>query len=213
MSKPDPPPRYHVFVLRAWEERGALDGPAAWRFSVEAPSTGQRRGFATLEALMAYLGNLFSTTPSHRKEKGHMSLKELKAKIQHAGEEAWHTGRMDGLDEVYAADYVSHKPPFPDTVGLEAVKQSLAATRLAYSEIQVDYTECMAEGDSIAYRYTSRMKHTGTSPTLPIPPTGKVVILQGCVVVHVKDGKVVEEWEYSDYLGFLQQLGVVPAMG
>jgi hypothetical protein len=32
-------------------------------------------------------------------------------------------------------------------------------------------------------------------------------------VVHVKYGKVVEEWEYSDYLGFLQQLSVVPPLG
>jgi predicted ester cyclase len=58
-----------------------------------------------------------------------------------------------------------------------------------------------------------RMKHTGTSPSLPIPPTGKEVALQGCTVVHVKDGKVSEEWEYSDYLGFLQQLGVVSPLG
>ena len=142
-----------------------------------------------------------------------MSLKELESKIQWAGEEAWYRGNVDALDEAYAAGYVSHKPPFPDTSGLEAVKQSIAATRLAYSDIQATYAEWIAEGDAIAYRYTMRMRHTGVSPTLPIPPTGKEVTLQGCVVVHVKDGKVIEEWEYSDYLGFLQQLGVVPLLG
>jgi predicted ester cyclase len=55
--------------------------------------------------------------------------------------------------------------------------------------------------------------YTGTSPSLPIPPTGKDLVLEGCVLVHLQDGLVVEEWEYSDYLGFLQQLGVVPALG
>ncbi len=104
-------------------------------------------------------------------------------------------------------------PPSRDTSGLEAVKQSIAVTRLAYSDIQATYDEWIAEGDTIAYRYTMRMKHTGTSPALPIPPTGKEVVLQGCIVVHVKDGKVIEEWEYSDYLGFLQQLGAVPPLG
>ena len=142
-----------------------------------------------------------------------MSLKELEAKIQRAGEEAWYKGNVDAFDEIYAADYVWHRPPFPDTSGLEAVKQSVAATRPAYSDIQATYTEWVAEGDVIAYRYTMRMKHTGVSPTLPIPPTGKEVMLQGCIVTHVKDGKIIEEWEYSDYLGFLQQLGVVPALG
>ena len=142
-----------------------------------------------------------------------MSLKELEAKIQRAGEEAWHKGNMDPLDEVYAADYVEHSPPFPDKNGLEAVKQSVAATRPAYSDIQATFTDWIAEGDVIAYRYTMRMKHTGVSPAIPIPPTGKEVTLEGCVVVHIKDGKVIEEWEYSDYLGFLQQLGVVPSLG
>lgn len=142
-----------------------------------------------------------------------MSLKAFEAVIQRVGEEAWLRGNVDALDEAYAADYISHKPPFPDTNGLEAVKQSIAGTRQAYSDIEASYTDWIAEGDAIAYRYTMRMKHTGVSPTLPIPATGKEVTLQGCIVVHVKDGKIVEEWEYSDYLGFLQQLGVVPALG
>jgi len=142
-----------------------------------------------------------------------MSLEEVKTKIQEAGEEAWHRGNLDALDGVYAADYVSHRPPFPDAIGLEAVKQYVAGTRLAYSDIQMIYDEWVAEGDALAYRYHCSMKHTGTSPSLPIPPTGKELTLHGCLVVHVKDGKVIEEWEYSDYLGFLQQLGIVPPLG
>ncbi len=137
---------------------------------------------------------------------------DLEAKIQRAGEEAWYNGNVSALDEVYAADYVSHRPPFPDANGLEAVKQYLTATRMGYSDIQATYDEWISAGDAIAYRYHIRMKHTGTSPSLPIPPTGKELMLEGCVVVHVKDGKVIEEWEYSDYLGFLQQLGVIPEM-
>ncbi|HNS51830.1 MAG TPA: ester cyclase [Anaerolineae bacterium] len=142
-----------------------------------------------------------------------MSLEELKAKIRWAGEEAWMKGNLDALGEAYTADLVSHKPPFPDTVGLEAVKESMAASRIGYSDIQIIYEEMIGEGSVIAYRYTWQAKHTGQSPSLPIPPTGKEVILQGCVVVHVHDGKVTEEFEYSDYLGFLQQLGVVPSFG
>ena len=142
-----------------------------------------------------------------------MARKELKRKIQWAGEEAWYNGNVDALDEIYAADYVWHRPPFPDIVGLVAAKESIAATRVAYSDIQTDYEEMVAEGDSLAYRWTLRMKHTGTSPSLPIPPTGKEVTLVGCTMVRIKDGKVVEEFEHSDYLGFLQQIGVVPPLG
>lgn len=142
-----------------------------------------------------------------------MSLDELKVEIERVGKEAWYHGNVDALDQIYAADYVSHRPPFPDINGLAAAKQSIAGTRPAYSDIQATFYDWIAEGNSIAYRYTMKMKHTGISPSLPIPPTGKNVILQGCVVVHVKNGKVIEEWEYSDYLGFMQQLGVVPPLG
>jgi predicted ester cyclase len=142
-----------------------------------------------------------------------MSLEQLKAKIRWAGEEAWLKGNLDALGEVYDADYIFHRPPFPDTKGLEAAKESVAGTRSGYSDIQIAYEEMISEGNSIAYRYTWRAKHTGQSPALPIPPTGKEVTLSGCVVVHIANGKVIEEFEYSDYLGFLQQLGVVPPLG
>ena len=142
-----------------------------------------------------------------------MSLEELKAKIRWAGEEAWLKGNLDALGEVYAVDYIWHRPPFPDSKGLEAAKESMAGTRSASSDIQIVYEEMVGEGNSIAYRYTWRAKHTGQSPTLRIPPTGKEVILRGCVVVHVANDKVIEEFEYSDYLGFLQQLGVAPPLG
>ena len=141
------------------------------------------------------------------------SIKEIMAKIRWAGEEAWLKGNLDAFDEVYAVNYVWHRPPFADTSGLEAVKESVAGMRITYSDIQMTYEQMICEGNSIAYRYTWQAKHTGESTTIPIPATGKEVTLKGCVVVHIADGKVIEEFEYSDYLGFLQQLGVVPKMG
>ncbi len=142
-----------------------------------------------------------------------MSLEEMKGKIRWAGEEAWFKGNLDAFDEVYAPDYVWHRPPFPDLVGLEGLKESVSGMRTAYSELQAVYHEMVGEGDTIAYRWTITGKHTGLSPTLPIPPTGKEVTLVGCTVVHIAGGKIVEEFEHSDYLGFLQQLGVVPPLG
>ena len=49
-SGPGRPPRYHSYLLRCWSE-----GPGGWRFSVEDPHTGARRGFVTMAALVAFL--------------------------------------------------------------------------------------------------------------------------------------------------------------
>ena len=49
-------PHYHAYLLRWWQAAGA-DGLAdlAWRFSLEDPCTGERRGFASLDGLVAFL--------------------------------------------------------------------------------------------------------------------------------------------------------------
>ena len=47
---------YRAFVLRVWQERGS--GPAetaACRYSLEDPHSGERHGFATIEAMCAFL--------------------------------------------------------------------------------------------------------------------------------------------------------------
>jgi predicted ester cyclase len=138
---------------------------------------------------------------------------ELKTKLRRAIEEGWNKGNLDAWDEVYAADYVHNRPPLAVFRSLEDEKQSVAATLSAYSESHITIHEMVMEGDITMWRWTWQARHTGQSPDLPIPPTGKEVTLVGCNVSRWANGKVVEEWEYSDYLGFLMQLGVIPPLG
>jgi hypothetical protein len=49
-------PRYRAYLLRCWAEHGpAAPAPAVWRYSLEDPHTGERRGFADLAALLGFL--------------------------------------------------------------------------------------------------------------------------------------------------------------
>lgn len=142
-----------------------------------------------------------------------MSLEALKSKIRQVNEEVWIKGNLEALDEIYSADHVLHSPPLPDVRGLAAMKEHIAGIRSAYSDTTIAYADMIGEGDCIVYRYAWQARHTGQSQTLPIPSTGKEVGMEKCVVVHIREGKIVEEFEYADYLGFLQRLGVVPPLG
>ncbi len=52
----DQPPSYRTYLIRCWEERSRdLTAPTVWRFSLEDPQTGQRRGFASLEKMMGFI--------------------------------------------------------------------------------------------------------------------------------------------------------------
>ncbi len=46
-------PRYLAYMLRLWQ--AGSDEELTWRASLESPHTGERRGFASLEALFEFL--------------------------------------------------------------------------------------------------------------------------------------------------------------
>jgi predicted ester cyclase len=142
-----------------------------------------------------------------------MSLEEFKAKYRRAVEEAWLKGNVDAMDEVLAPDVITHLPPFTDIKGSDSVKQAQLTTRQAYTDIRFDWDEMIGEGNTVACRWTMRMKHTGVSPMFPVPPTGKELVLKGGWFLHLKNDKIVEVFGYDDYLGLHQQLGIVPPMG
>jgi predicted ester cyclase len=46
---------------------------------------------------------------------------------------------------------------------------------------------------------------------LGIHPTHTQVTNKGITMFTVSDGKITEIWESADFLGFMQQLGAIPA--
>jgi hypothetical protein len=48
-------PHYCSYLLRCWVETGVKGEISLWRFSLEDPRTGQRRGFANLTELVIAL--------------------------------------------------------------------------------------------------------------------------------------------------------------
>ncbi len=50
------PPKRFLHLLAIWQERPASPaGPAVWRFSLEDTRDGARRGFGSLEELVAFV--------------------------------------------------------------------------------------------------------------------------------------------------------------
>ncbi len=56
MMDRDETPRRRAYMLRFWEVRSHDPSrPSTWRFSLEDPHTGDKLGFADLEALFEFL--------------------------------------------------------------------------------------------------------------------------------------------------------------
>jgi steroid delta-isomerase-like uncharacterized protein len=142
-----------------------------------------------------------------------MIPEEMKAALVKMNDDAWHKRDLDAAYEIYSDEVVFHRLPFPPEVGKEANMQADAGMLAAFSDVHSNIDEIIVDGDTAVIRWTWAANHTGTSPSLGIPATNKRVSYAGTSVYHFNENKIVEQWEYGDLLGFLQQLGVVPPLG
>jgi predicted ester cyclase len=83
------------------------------------------------------------------------------------------------------------------------------AFRAAFPDVAYTLHEIVAQGDYVAFRST--LEGTHRAPFAGVPPTGKRVTLSGMGISRHVDGRIAEIWGCSDFLGFLQQLGALPA--
>jgi steroid delta-isomerase-like uncharacterized protein len=126
-------------------------------------------------------------------------------------EEMWSTGNAKLIDEHMAPNYVLHKPPTGFTPDRDGLKGILQALRSAFPDLRMTVEDVIAEDDKVVQRRLYQGTHK--AELFGIPATGKSVSVSQIIVSRVADGKFVEEWAETDFLGMLQQLGVVPSMG
>jgi steroid delta-isomerase-like uncharacterized protein len=126
------------------------------------------------------------------------------------GYEALNQRNWAAFDELHVSDYVSHSAA-TTIQGLEAYKQNILMYITAFPDLHFTIENMIAEGDFVAVRHTARGTHQGNF--MGIPPMGKQVTVTGMLIARVAHGKIIEEWGNTDWLGLLQQLGVVPIPG
>lgn len=85
----------------------------------------------------------------------------------------------------------------------------------AAPDIRFQIDELIAEGDSVAARFTERGTLTGPYVAGPnrIEPTGRSFEVTAMEFFHLEDGKIKERWATRDRLGFLQQVGAQIQIG
>ncbi|MDQ3804068.1 MAG: ester cyclase [Acidobacteriota bacterium] len=134
---------------------------------------------------------------------------ENKALVRRWFEEVWNKGRGGAIDELFAADGVAH--------GLGGEGQALRGPanfhqfhesfRDAFPDIEVVVEDAVAEGDRVAARCSVRGTHR--SPALGFAATDRPVEFQGVTFARVRDGQIVEAWNFFDFMSMFRQLGVL----
>ncbi len=124
-------------------------------------------------------------------------------------DEILNKGNIDMIDTQFASNYVN-KTVSSTVNGQAEAKEFFGAFLTGFSDIKFVVDEIFGVDDRIIKRWTFSGTHSGEFSG--IAATGNQITLQGVSVARIVDGKVAEEFDYMDDLGFLQQLGVIPPM-
>jgi len=122
-------------------------------------------------------------------------------------EDLWNSGDLTIADEIIAPDCLVHArvPLATDFVrGPDALRQLVLFYHLAFSDIRMSVDQVIAEGDTVAARWTGKGRHSGE--LLGLPPASGEIITSGIDFLRFDHGQIVEGWVVWDILSLIEQL-------
>jgi predicted ester cyclase len=145
----------------------------------------------------------------HAKGDATMSVEQNKAIARRWAEEIWGKGDVTVIDEIVSPALVVNGSPRT----LEELKQGIRTLHATTSNLRVTVEEQIAEGDKVVNRYLGQGTYLGGDSALPEAAIGKHATIAGIDIFRIVNGKIIEQWNLADELGWLQQLGAIPTPG
>ena len=122
--------------------------------------------------------------------------------------EVWNTGDASMAKDIFTKDFtfnmVDHKKPV--LKGYKAVLAYAKFLRGAYPNMKYEPNWMVVDGDKVI----TQMSFTGTNtgPRGKAPATNKTVELESILIAEIKDGKISEEWVFTNEATIYRQLGM-----
>jgi steroid delta-isomerase-like uncharacterized protein len=126
--------------------------------------------------------------------------------------ERYNAGDLEACMKLYAEDAVQwmHDGLFE---GVDAIQERLARDLTAFPDAKYVVESFVEDDDKFADEWTFTGTNTGPF-RLPdgseVPATGRPVEIKGMELVEVRDGKIVVDNLYYDFMAAVAQLGLVP---
>ena len=124
--------------------------------------------------------------------------------------EEMNNGRKNEIaSELFSADHQFHDPQVPAENGPDGIAAAVSTYQVGVNG-HWEINDIFSAEDKVVVRWTGTGEHV--AEINGIPATGKRIDVSAISIHRMAGGKIAETWEVWDTLGFLQQLGVVPAM-
>ena len=166
-----------------------------------------------LNFIIAFLTLLFvgCNNPSEK----HLELEAAQASLESNLEmytmvwnEVFKNRNLDIINEEYFdKDVVAVATSAGDVIGLENFKAYYGNYIPGFSAGELILVELFGQGDKMVKHW--RFKGTHDGDFFGVPATGKSVDVSGTTLIKMKDGKIVAEQDFMDFLSFYTQLGLM----
>ena len=119
-------------------------------------------------------------------------------------QEIWNTGQTDKLSEVITTDFVCHYLTDGEWRGIDGAKREITNWRKLFPDWHEEVVDFIIENDKVVIRYNSTGTHSGTYEG--IDSTGIKIIIAEVSIFRIEDGKLAEQWCFTDDLSLKNQL-------
>jgi uncharacterized protein (DUF1330 family)/predicted ester cyclase len=118
--------------------------------------------------------------------------------------EALSSGDTGVAKEILAPDWEDIPLPPDTSPGSEGFKQTVAALREAFPDLEAVVEDIVVSGDRVAVRVLARGTHRGE--ILGVEPTDREVEFRAFDFHRLEGGRIVQSWHLEDLFGLLGQI-------
>jgi predicted ester cyclase len=147
----------------------------------------------------------------------HHRLERNKEILKRVHKDVWSNpdlnAAMKAADELYTPDFVLHDWK-GDSYGVNEVKQGVTETRASFPDSREDVLDIVAERNMVMTRFMSAGTQKGDIASIPgyqpmVPANGKFQRFPELAVHRIVDGRIAEQWDFSDGWGANIQAGLI----
>jgi len=118
--------------------------------------------------------------------------------------EFFEKGNTDITKELFAENFVNHSAPPNSPTDAGPMVKFVMGLHHGFSNVSVQILDIFGDGDKVCVRKTITATHTGEF--MGKPATGKKIVINIFDIEVLKDGKITDRWNSSDFPQVLQSL-------
>ncbi len=138
------------------------------------------------------------------KTENKMTVDQNKQIVIRFNNEFFEKGNTDIIKELFAENFVNHSAPPNSPTDASPMVKFVMGLHHGFSDISVQILDIFGEGDKVCVRKTITATHTGEF--MGKPATGKKIVINIFDIEVLKDGKITDRWNSSDFPQVLQSL-------